>query len=85
MEEERLVIRIRQPEDTNHSVVANEVSEGLPLLIRNGITQDEQRHDENERQKNIQKRSNIMWTKAALMSWCDSRRKFLNKENSSNF
>ena len=63
MEGERLVIRISQPED--NSVDANEVGEGLLHLIRNGITtpqeeEDEQRHDENARQKNIQKRSNIM-------------------------
>ena len=63
MEEERLVIRITQPED--NSVDENEVGEGLLHLIRNGITpqeeEDEQRpHDENARQKNTQKRSNIM-------------------------
>ena len=62
MEGERLVIRISQPVD--NSVDANEVGEGLLHLIRNGITpqeeEDEQRHDENARQKNIQKRSNIM-------------------------
>ena len=67
-----IVIRIRQPED--NSVDANEVGEGLHL-IRNGITQVEQRHDENER-RSMQKRSNIMRTKAAIMSLCDSRRKF---------
>ena len=51
-----IVIRIRQPEDS--SVDANEVGEGLHL-IRNGITQAEQPHDEIEttRQKNMQSKT----------------------------